>query len=160
MTTLRAPSVTGTYNDRGYPIEVRGEPTLDESIEPTPVIRLNPGDVVVDPVRAGDPSSIFFAPVRFAEDGGRPYADRLDALSTGRPAVEVIVDDLRLDADGVVQAAAVIRNREEKDDAACVKGCAAGVASRDDCCCRRQNEPVAEVPMIRSVRSPMPTIPG
>ncbi|KVN30588.1 hydrogenase maturation factor [Burkholderia pyrrocinia] len=83
--------MTSLYNYRGYTIEVRCEhQPVAAADTPAPA----PGYVAVVQVRAGDTSSIFFSPVRLADDYGKPFADSLDALSAGRTAGEIIVDDL------------------------------------------------------------------
>ncbi|KWI28946.1 hypothetical protein [Burkholderia stagnalis] len=83
--------MTSLYNYRGYTIEVRCEHQPGAEADTAAPA---PGYVAVVQVRAGDTSSIFFSPVRLADDYGKPFADSLDALSAGRTAGEIIVDDL------------------------------------------------------------------
>ncbi|MBN3789486.1 hydrogenase maturation factor [Burkholderia sp. Ac-20353] len=87
--------MTSKYTYRGYTIEVRCEhhPAGDAG-----ATALAPGYVAVVQVREGDTSSIFFSPVRLSDDTGKPFADTLDALSAGRAAGEIIVDDLLTNA--------------------------------------------------------------
>ncbi|MBN3819326.1 hydrogenase maturation factor [Paraburkholderia sp. Se-20369] len=83
--------MTSLYNYRGYTIEVRCEHQPGAAADTAaPTL----GYVAVVQVREGDTSSIFFSPVRLADDTGKPFADSLDALSAGRTAGEIIVDDL------------------------------------------------------------------
>ncbi|KVW39000.1 hypothetical protein [Burkholderia ubonensis] len=83
--------MTSLYTYRGYTIEVRCE---HQPAEAADMAAPAPGYVAVVQVRAGHTSSIFFSPVRLADDRGQPFADSLDALSAGRTAGEIIVDDL------------------------------------------------------------------
>ncbi|CAN0626158.1 Hydrogenase maturation factor [Burkholderia multivorans] len=88
------PDMSSTYNYRGYTIEVRCEHMLDQPADDTKVVEPHSSYVAVVQVRAGHTSSISFSPVRLADSSGRAFTESLDALSAGRAAGEVIVDEL------------------------------------------------------------------
>jgi len=85
-----------TYDYHGYTIEVRCEVDgglVDVCARTTSNRR---GYVAVVQVRMSDTSSLLFTPVRLAGDRGKPFAESLEALSAGRAAGQIIVDDLLL----------------------------------------------------------------
>jgi len=96
--------MNSAYSYRGYTIDVRCEFRLALPRDPAPPPDpLGFGFVAVVQVRVAGNAPRLLAPIRLADDGGRPFGDTLDALRAGRAAGEIIVDDLLIDvgaADG------------------------------------------------------------
>lgn len=88
--------MNSTYDYHGYTIEVRCEVETDLADACNQTTSNRPGYVAVVQVRMRDTCSLLFTPVRLAGDRGMPFAESLDALSAGRAAGQIIVDDLLL----------------------------------------------------------------
>ncbi|MBN3785912.1 hydrogenase maturation factor [Burkholderia sp. Ac-20353] len=86
--------MNSTYDYHGYTIEVRCEADTGLADACTQTTSNSRGYVAVVRVRMTDTSSLIFTPVRLAGDRGKPFAESLDALSAGRAAGQIIVDDL------------------------------------------------------------------
>ncbi|RQR30710.1 MULTISPECIES: hydrogenase maturation factor [unclassified Burkholderia] len=90
--------MTSAYTYRGYTIDVRCEHKVDAS-RSNAISCEDPfvGFVAIVQVRAAHPRSFCLAPIRLADEKGKPFVDGLDALRAGRSAGEIIVDDLLVD---------------------------------------------------------------
>ncbi|MET3818478.1 MULTISPECIES: hydrogenase maturation factor [Burkholderia] len=85
------------YTYRGYTIDVRCEYQFDQASATLTTDHVDAGFVAVVQVRATAAPSFFLAPIRLADDRGKPFADGLEALRAGRSAGEIIIDDLLVD---------------------------------------------------------------
>ncbi|OXI25531.1 hydrogenase maturation factor [Burkholderia sp. AU15512] len=89
--------MTSSYTYRGYTIDVHCEHKTEVSRESSVTCETPLGYLAIVQVRAAHTRSCFLAPIRLADDQGKPFADSLDALRAGRSAGEIIVDDLLVD---------------------------------------------------------------
>nr|WP_175802138.1 hydrogenase maturation factor [Burkholderia anthina] len=92
--------MTSAYTYRGYMIDVRCEHKVDVSRSDSMSNETPIGFVAIVQIRAAHKRSFFLAPIRLADEQGKPFADSLDALRAGRSAGEIIVDDLLVDSYG------------------------------------------------------------
>ncbi|HEM7805927.1 hydrogenase maturation factor [Burkholderia cenocepacia] len=88
------------YTYRGYTIDVRCEHNVDLSLGDTIACETPLGFVAIVQVRATHARSFLLAPIRLADEQGKPFVDSLDAMRAGRSAGEIIVDDLLVDTCG------------------------------------------------------------
>ncbi|WP_396333937.1 hydrogenase maturation factor [Burkholderia anthina] len=88
------------YTYRGFTIDVRCEHKVDVSRGDAIACEAPLGFVAIVQVRATHARSFFLAPIRLADEQGKPFVDSSDALRAGRSAGEIIVDDLLVDAYG------------------------------------------------------------
>ncbi|VWD08033.1 hydrogenase maturation factor [Burkholderia aenigmatica] len=89
--------MNSAYTYRGYTIDVRCEYRLDQAQPDCTEDPAVAGFVAVVQVRATAVPSYFLAPIRLADDRGKPFIDSLEAVRAGRSAGEIIVDDLLVD---------------------------------------------------------------
>ncbi|MBN3794586.1 hydrogenase maturation factor [Burkholderia sp. Ac-20392] len=90
--------MTSSYTYRGYTIDVHCEHKAEASQESSVSCETPLGYLAIVQVRAAHTRSFFLAPIRLADEQGKPFVDSLDALRAGRSAGEIIVDDLLVDA--------------------------------------------------------------
>lgn len=95
--TRNEANMISAYTYCGYTIDVRCEHKVDGSHGDAIACETPPGFVAIVQVRAARARSFFLAPIRLADEQGKPFIDRLDALRAGRSAGEIIVDDLLVD---------------------------------------------------------------